>query len=394
MKSKKTKSNATKGDVTRNDTSSDMFAAFDETLATIKDAKKIVLIHDADADGISSAIIAHHALHIINPKATITLHTSVKREFFAPSFIEQALADGTDCFIALDNDPVTARNTQALGLIQAAAHEPHLIIIDHHPPKTEEAAAIKRVALINPFAFGDEEGSRYCTAKLAFDLFGRHANISQFDWLAALGIIGDHCMERWADFLTETATKYDAKTPIEKPEDWFRSPLATLLSLIDCARAIDLDAIIEIRNILLGTRTFEEGLKTESPHAQVKEEVTYYCRTYKQAAEIDEKHKLLMLEVKSKYHINSWLASIISNDLPSYVYLLYSKSEDAPHIINISARCQSQRIHCGQLLEEATEHIDGARGGGHAPAAGAKCPADMFTTFKRHIYAFLEREDG
>ncbi|MFW5746112.1 MAG: DHH family phosphoesterase [Nanoarchaeota archaeon] len=373
-----------------------LFSRFDKAWQTLIHASGIGMIFDADADGMAAARIASYALERQRAGIIQSRNTSTERDFLSDAFIDECATKGVDTFLALDYDPVSYGDYRRI-------HEHpyykdrdwNLVIIDHHPI-TEQVD--RNVVRVNPHGVKHPYGTRYCTAKLCYDLFGEKLDVSQMAWIAAAGVIGDHAMEAWHEFLMQTAQKYgineystrQVHAPSHYDMDeltrWFRSPFARIITIINCARAYNSEKVREV-STLLGTLTsWKDARDLQNPYRIVQESVEHYCRNFKELSRIDEEYKVVWLEITDEFAISSWVSSIISNQMPEYVFLVYQQRKD---IVAISARCQAQVVDCGKLMRAACKPIDGAAGGGHVPAAGAKVPVNQFDRFTKDIYSML-----
>lgn len=365
--------------------------AFARAWKILEGAQRIALIYDGDADGLTAGTITRHALDQAMPGKVVLENTSASRDFITADIVTEAQRLGVDCFLTLDFDP---SNYDQLGLIDQGyksptdadtAASPHIVVIDHHPCQGKARDDIIRV---NPHLQAKDIGSRYNTSKLCFDLLRdcSNADIERYDFLAATGIIGDYCMETWEDFLKKTVEKYGAVFSPNTITDWFRSPLSILLTPIDCARALSDTQVKKMREVLGTLENYQDARIVENPFPQVQREVEQTIRTYKEHAIIDEKLMIIWLTLDTDYKIGSWITSIISNDRPEMLYLTLRHGDT---FVSVNARCQSQRVDCGAIMQAATRDLKDANGGGHPPAAGGRIRADDLDTFKKNVIKVL-----
>ena len=274
---------------------------FSRAFALFKSAKRIALIHDSDADGVCAATILIHAFENLFPDKIVLQKTSVTRQFFSSEFLDEAAKKDVDLFISLDSDPINYNRYDDMATHQYFAKKDwHLVVIDHHPINSDTP---KNAVRVNPHAFNDPTASKYCTAKLCYDLFVKETDITEYDWLGAAGLIGDHTADLWFDFLVDTAKRNNINFPAKTPNDWFSSPFSKILTKINCARAVGEEAVIKTADIIRGFKTAREAIEANNPFSDVQRTVEDYIRTHRSRGEINEEHEVLWLEINEKFPV-------------------------------------------------------------------------------------------
>ncbi len=94
------------------------------------------------------------------------------------------------------------------------------------------------------------------------------------------------------------------------------------------------------------------------------------------------KRDIYFYEINSKFDILSYVATLIAGAEPekNFIFMLHSKD-----VVRFSARSSNSKIDMGELMKKGTEGIEGADGGGHIPAAGARVPEEYVETFKKRV---------
>ena len=166
---------------------------FIDFVNSISNKDRIAILHDADADGISSAIILEKSLERLNKNVVFTTHEVAKRKKLDEEIYVQMKKKKVKHVFVLDMAMDMTKDSIAF------LKEFKAVEIDHHP---NGEFLDKSIIFIKPQFFTDLESPiQYCTAKLVYDLMSRVARIDDLEWLAVVGVVGDYAWKLWHDFL-------------------------------------------------------------------------------------------------------------------------------------------------------------------------------------------------
>ncbi len=356
----------------------------DRFLMSFSPDEKIALVHDADPDGLCSAVLMNKLiarlrgkpadLHLTPPKGTRNTVALEILEVLKKKKIAKVIF--TD--LGVHEDAATIKKLEK---------QCEILIIDHHTffqDITSERAVLGMPQLIAD----DIDPSRYASTKLAYDFANRHTSLEDSDWIAAIGMISDMTGSAWPEFLNQVFAKYKIKP---NPKDWFHTDIGTISGMFFAAMTIDAKNVNYCFDVLMRSKALHDVLKDKklkSLRAAFDKEINTWIQ---KAPKLMEKHdtlKLLWYAITPKYRINSPVSTILSlkPHYQDWVILILEVKKD---IVNISGRCQSQRIPMNVLLKEATKGLKGAAGGGHVPAAGGHVIPKDLAVFKQRILDIL-----
>jgi len=156
-----------------------LLGQFDEFVKHLSQKDKIALVHDLDPDGISSGVITAHAVQFLRgKKIDLRIHQKPGEIALTEKTIKLLLQKKITKLITTDKAV-----EQDLLLLKKAAQICDILIIDHHKIYSTELPS--NVLLMKPqILLSPLDPSRYCTAKLAYDLWSRHVNLSPIAWKA------------------------------------------------------------------------------------------------------------------------------------------------------------------------------------------------------------------
>ena len=259
-----------------------------------------------------------------------------------------------------------------------------ILVIDHH--KVYNDISSEKTIFFKPDFISDKKSSAYPAAKLCFDLASEIEDMNEFDWIAAVGLIGDCAFNEWREFLDGVFAKYK----IEKDSDIFETDLGKCASLISDAESFDTSKVEEAFNVILNSSSCADLLKSslQKYRETIENEISYWKGHMKEFAEFYDDINLIFYIIKSKYRIKAPLNTRLSLESPNKTILLLQESEN--NMIGISARRRDEKVAVNELLENAIKGLEGASGGGHIPAAGAKIRKQDLQKFKQNIIKYLK----
>jgi oligoribonuclease NrnB/cAMP/cGMP phosphodiesterase (DHH superfamily) len=362
---------------------------FKQAIDFIKNCKgKTVIIYDTDGDGIGAAAI---------------LAKTLKRLF---KKYPKAIPGHHDlCYITKNNyDEISKQKADRIIIVDIAvdqkpeyilklAKKHKILIIDHHQAH-ENMNKLKNIIHVNPYFWKSRISPyKYASSKIVFDICSEIINIEDLDWLAGLGIINDFVGKTWKDFLDKIYKKY----PYLKGKNLysFDNKLGYINNLITAGYYYS-----KIRGGKIG---YETCLKAKSPlniiklktnsarklkkmYDEIEREIQDTMKNWRKNAEIIENKKLIILELNTKFSIQSPVSTKISIQVPNYTVIVIKKEANKTYI---SFRRQDGKVDCGELATITTKNLENASGGGHIPAAGGNIMTKDWNKFKENVIHFL-----
>lgn len=360
-------------------------ARFDDFVKHLKKTDKIAVLHDTDPDGICSGVIAAKAVERIRakkidleiPKASgkVTI-TKEMIETLRKNKINKLIT--TD--LAVDNDPAT---------VKEAEKTCEILVIDHHKT-VNNISSEKTVFIKSNHIRTDIDASQYPASKLAYDLFSRHTDMTDKDWIAAAGTISDSSAKTWPEFI-DSAFK---RQGVKKKQDIFETPFGMVGRIITSTIGIEEGE---------ASALFEELYRSEKPADFITSKFSRFEKLYStelkrcieecdKKAEFHDETGMIWYEMRSPYKINSPLSTVMSfQKYPDKTLLVVQDLGDG--MISISARRQDGKVAMNALLQNATAGLANANGGGHFPAAGARVMKKDLGEFKRRVIKALLETD-
>lgn len=244
-----------------------------------------------------------------------------------------------------------------------------VVWVDHHDV---DFRVPEEIYYYNPNK--NKEKSSEPTTYLAYQITNKKEDL----WLAIIGCIGDNFLP---DFLNEFRKEY-----LELIEEKAKSAF-------DIYYKTEIGKIARIMNFALKDKTsnvvkmFKILMNAKSPN-EILEEGNSMVKRYKQ---IDKKYQKLVEKAKKQakekllffeYAGDLSLSGDIANELS---YLFKDKTIVVCYVkgnkVNISIRGKKAR----ELTVKAIENLEGATGGGHEEATGAKINSKDLGEFKRRV---------
>ncbi len=348
--------------------------------------EKIAIIHDADPDGVCSAVVLSRVIQRLRGKPADVHYASRKfmRNTISPD-IQKMLKNKKVSKVIFTDLPVH----EDAAAVKKLEKQCEILIIDHHT-FSQDITSDKAILAMPQLLADDVEPSRYTASKLAYDIANRHALMDNCSWIAAVGLIGDMGGSAWPDFLSNVFERHNLKP---NPKDWFRTDLGRVSELLLSSMIIDDKNINYCYDLLMKAKTPNDVLKDKklvSLRKSLEKEITYWVKNAPKLMQKDDKLKLIWYDISPKYHINSPVSTALSLNpkYDDYAILIIEKNKD---IVRVSGRCQTSRIKMNELLKNAVKGLKDSAGGGHVPAAGAHFrPADL-PKFRQRILEGLTK---
>ena len=257
------------------------------------------------------------------------------------------------------------------------------LVIDHH--KMYRDLNSEKIVFLKAQFFTKKEPSAYAASKFAFDLFSKVVDVSDLDWIACIGILGDVGLEAWKAFVKKTIKKRNVSMT------W----LYRFLDLIAAVEVVANKKIPELYWEFFDAKHPSDVLESKFHRflGEFKEEKDRLVEGFGEKAEQFPKIELCFYAIRAKHeNIKSYVINEISEMRPHKTIILLQFLPNGR--VRFSARRQDCKVKVNDLLVEAIRGIPNGSAGGHAPAAAGSIPRQHAGKFKNNVAAILERQYG
>ncbi len=329
-------------------------------IGNLKPADKLILVHHKDADGTYSAAIATIALQRLNKKIDkIVTGTTEKSDE-----IISAIKTYNKVIIVDIGIDLLFKELNKL--------DKEILYIDHH--LTVDKKLSENIVYINPRL---EDDRIYQPATyVVYKFFSRLVDLSDKEWLAVVGTIGDYGYEDCRDLLDRYIKVK------EKGDIWKTKYGKVVIETVGAATEIGFGNLLKI---LIETDGFEELTRNKKIKTAYKKYENLYETAKKQfwknAEKFDDVNLIFSVLSSKVERVGSAIATETSTKYPDKIVFLLERIEG---FYKIHARYQKGKINLGKMLREM------GVGGGHGPAAGGKIKIKELNDFKRRLMKELE----
>lgn len=336
---------------------------------------RIAVICHKDVDGICSAAIFSSALRKIKKKEVIMFKSYNYDKIFQDNLIKEIISKDIKRVIFLDMD--LEKHINSIKKIQDFAQ---ILIVDHHP--SEISFSLPSVLIITSQML--KKNSYYPTSLLIYDLFCKIENISELDWIAAIGIISDNCYEHNSVFVNSVIKKYRFS---EEKNIW-DTTLGKAAKKIYYSLVYDKTNDILCYNTLLNSKSIENLSKLDKFYNIIEKEVSFYLDFRNSEFELYPELNLAFMKIIPKHDISSIIANILSKEKPNRTLIVITDTADK--LVKISLRRQDCKIAMNELVKKATENLKEGSGGGHIASAGGYIRREDIQKFKNNVINLLK----
>lgn len=359
--------------------SPELLEQFDRFVLGITPQDKVGLFYDDDPDGVCSGSLVATALERIHGKQLTARLTNDRSNYgITEEHVKRFKKAGVTKVITCDN-----AIEETAHIVDKLAAFADVLEIDNHAICGEFKA--KNILMMKPQRYlADMDYAKYCTSKLAYDLFSRHCDLTDRDWVATVGSITDIATEPWMDFIKGVFKKYD----IALKKDFFKTDLGKVGIYINDTISFNSDNIDQAFDTVFMSATPQEVLRSplKKYHAAIEAEIQKFTKAITKDGEWHPELKLVFYHVQPHYRIKSALSTILGLKYPHLIVLLSAVDGDR---MTISARCSDKHVAVNRLLQEGFKGLKDAVGGGHVPAAGGSCRPEDYPAFKDRVMKML-----
>jgi single-stranded-DNA-specific exonuclease len=311
---------------------------------------RVVALHDVDADGVAAGVVWQRALGrlgVANPQRMVP---DRERNAWTLSSRQRVAALRPDALFVLD---LGSQSTPVLDSVPTC-------FIDHHRPEGVPPGD----TLISAYTWEPIPN----TSLMIYDLCTPLVDISDLDWISAIGTLSDLGEKAPFDFMASAKKKYTAK---------YLKEATTLVNAI--RRSSQPDPEIAAQALLAHSNPRELVNSSTQEVEQLRaarEEVKAALEGAKKAAPIFA-GQVALIRVHSPCQIHPLIAQIWRTRLPKYI-VIAANDQYLPGRVNFSVRAP-QGTNVLQFLRaiELSEG-EGNYGHGHDQASGGSLPIERW----------------
>jgi len=351
---------------------------FKRFITSITPQDRVAVIHHTDPDGVCSGVIISKVVERVRGKK-IDLHLNQPHAAhrFLPETIKRLKSKKINKVIttdlAVDEDPVAIRKVAKFA---------DILILDHHPVLNKFPA--KNVLVIKSSLIS-KVGQKYCAAKMCYDLGNTVTDISDLDWIAVVGSIGDIATEPWKRWMSSVFKKYKLK----KKKELFDTRFGEIAKIISSAETTSPKNVKECFTVMYSAKNYRDALKARLKRFKknIDKELNYYIKNLNKLAEVDS--NLIYYEIKPKLNVKSPLSTILGLKYPKKTVFIVDIRKNP---VRVSARSQTKKVKVNEALIKSIKGIKGARGGGHPVSSAASIPKKHYKKFKTRLFNILKKQ--
>jgi single-stranded-DNA-specific exonuclease len=310
-----------------------------------------VCLHDSDADGVTAGVVWQRGMEQLGFTNIKRMSTGRERNAFTLETRELIAAENPQFLFVMDlgSQP------------QAIVENVPICFIDHHRP----GGALANDTLISAYTWDPVLN----TSLIVYDLFSSLTNISEYDWIAAIGTISDLGERAPFEMLETTKKKYTAK--------WLKEAV----SLVNAARRASHYEPETAAQALLENTNPKDLVVSNSPEVErlraAKTEVKFELDEARKAAPVFAGN-VALIKLNSPCQIHPLIAQSWRTRLPAYI-VIAANSGYMPGRVNFAARTSAKGVSVLDFLRNI--EIDakgGSYGQGHDQASGGVLPFEAW----------------
>jgi single-stranded DNA-specific DHH superfamily exonuclease len=342
----------------------------DEVREYLEKAQNPIFFYDNDADGFCSYIILRRFLKR-GKGVAIKSYPDLQE-----SYLRKVDEFNSDLVVVLDKPLISKEFVDEL-----SKRSLPLIWLDHHDlPQPEFNYG-------QIFRFNSSlEGGRKSepTTSIAYNI----TRNKEDSWIAVMGCIADHNLPFFLGDFVERYPEFWKKGIKEPFEAYYNTEIGQIAQSIGFGLKDSISNVVMMQNFFIECKSPKEVLvessKNEAFRKKIKEIKKKYYSLLDKAKSI-KINNLLFFTYSGDLSISSELANELSYLNPGkYIVVAFLKG----NTVNISMRGKD----VSDLLGKVLKTIEGASGGGHQMAVGARMRSDRLEEFKEMIVK--EIDDG
>ena len=324
-----------------------LFKAF---VADIEKKQQVVILHDSDADGVSAGVVLQQALSLSGYSKITRVVPDRERNAWTSANRERVKATAPDNLFVLD------LGSQSEPVIPSVP----TCFIDHHRPEGVPGGD----TLISAYSWNPIPNTSLIVWELCKDL----TDVTDLDWIAAIGTISDLGEKAPFEMLAIAKTKYTAKY------------LKEATALINAARrASNYSPEVAARALLTHTSPKDLVNSNTEEVAQLRaarEEVKVALEEARKAAPVFAGN-VALVRINSACQIHPLIAQSWRSRLPKYIVIAANEGY-IPGRVNFSVRTNSGVNVLDFLRGVDLSEGEGNYGHGHDSASGGSLPVERW----------------
>jgi len=251
-----------------------------------------------------------------------------------------------------------------------------IVWIDHHQVEKSKDPYIN---YYNPYL---NKKTNEPVAYLSYKITNKKQDI----WLALIGCISDCYMPDFYDEFSEKFPELTKKDPKDPFDVLYNSGIGEIARILDFSLKDTTTNVVKMLKFMMKAKTpldiLEENETTKQILKRYNEINTKYQELMKRARE-QVKGKLVYFQYSGDLSLSSNLSNQLMYEFPDKIIVVVYINKE---IANISLRGDDRVL---DLTLKAIEDIEGATGGGHKRATGAKVPFSELSKFKGNVERFI-----
>ena len=317
--------------------------AFKNFVAQIGKTDRVVCLHDSDADGVTAGVVWQRGMENLGFTNVKRLSTGRLRNAFLPETAEMLRAENPKFLFVMD------LGSQPQEIIKNVP----VCFVDHHRP----GGALEKDTLISAYTWNPVPN----TSLIIYDLFSGLTDVSEYDWIAAIGTLSDLGDKADFDILATTKKKYTQK--------WLKDAV----SLINAARRASVYEPETAAAALLKFTNPKDLVNSDSPELErlraAKQEVNAELNEARKAAPVFS-GQVALIQMNSPCQIHPLIAQSWRGRLPKFI-VIAANTGYMPGKVNFAARTSAPGVSVLDFLRGTKLEItEGSYGQGHDQASG------------------------
>lgn len=324
---------------------------------------KVAILSHTDLDGLSSAVFLEEILKAKRLSVEYLDFLEIKSEMVHEVGLKLKSLGITHAFFCdIGIDSIDFEGFKEL------RKSVEVFLIDHHPMN-------KGISLWNKIIKTD---SQDCCGMTCFFLGEGIIDYGEWNWLVCSAIFSDFSYKAEKNF------NYIKKIYPDVTYENISSSVPGINSRIIASALIYYKGNEKYVYDLVKERNLD---KLREFAQTVEDEIDKLVEDFSKEKEYFEKSDIYFYEVKSNFNLASIVCTLVSKLKPESSFVFMQRFGD---FVKFSARNQSSSKDMGELMKFCVQGLEGARGGGHKPAAAAKVREKDLEEFKKRLVSYNE----
>jgi single-stranded DNA-specific DHH superfamily exonuclease len=258
-----------------------------------------------------------------------------------------------------------------------------IVWIDHHNIDFKEVQEFLKkyssLSYYNPF---QNDKTNEPVSYLSYEITGNKKDI----WLAMIGCVSDYYMPDFYDEFKKKYPELGLKDPKNPFDVLYNSEIGKIARILDFALKDTTTNVVNMMKFMMKVKEpieiLQENTKTQQILKRYEEINSHYQKLLEKARKSADK-KLIYFQYGGDLSLSYNLSNRLKYDFPDkFIVVVYINKD----IANISIRGDNAR----EVTLKAIEDIEGASGGGHEKATGARMNTDNLPKFKENVEKLIE----